>query len=93
MREIAQRKGGTVAQMALSWLLHQPFVTSVIIGAKNEKQLQDNLGAVDLKLDAEELKKLDEVSRLSPEYPGWMFEFQGSDRAPGTVREWQQYAK
>ncbi|MGA2596299.1 MAG: aldo/keto reductase [Bryobacteraceae bacterium] len=93
MREIAQGKGGTVAQVALSWLLHQPFVTSVIIGAKNEKQLQDNLGAVDLKLDAEELKKLDEVSRLSPEYPGWMFEFQGSDRAPGTVREWQQYAK
>ena len=77
----------------MSWLLHQPFVTIVIIGAKNEKQLQDNLGAVDLKLDAEELKKLDEVSRLSPEYPGWMFEFQGADRAPGTVREWQQYAK
>lgn len=93
MQEIAKRKNATVAQVALSWLLHQPFVTSVILGAKNEKQLKDNLGAVDVKLDAEELKKLDEVSRLSPEYPGWMFEFQGSDREPGKVREWEQYAK
>lgn len=93
MQEIARSKGATVAQVALSWLVHQPFVTSVIIGAKNEKQLKDNLGAVDLKLDAEELKKLDEVSRLSPEYPGWMFEFQGSDREPGKVRVWEQYSK
>ncbi len=93
MQEIAKRNNATVAQVALSWLLHQPFVTSVILGAKNEKQLKDNLGAVDVKLDAEELKKLDEVSRLSPEYPGWMFEFQGSDREPGKVREWEQYAK
>jgi len=60
---------------------------------EREKQLKDNLGAVNLALDAEELKKLDEVSRLSPEYPGWMFEFQGSDREPGKMRVWEQFAK
>ena len=47
-------------------------MTSVIIGARKTAQLKDNLGSVDVKLDAEELKKLDEVSKLAPEYPGWM---------------------
>ncbi len=82
MREIAEAKGTTVPRIALAWLLHQPVVTSVIIGAKRVDQLEDNLGAVDVKLTPEELKALDEVSRLPAEYPGWMVAFQGGNRAP-----------
>ena len=80
MRKIADNKGVTVAQIALSWLLHQPAVTSVIIGANKPEQLTDNLSSVDIKLDSEELNQLNEVSKLSPEYPGWMIERQGSGR-------------
>lgn len=80
MQEIATEKGASVAQIALAWLLHQQVVTSVIIGVKKPEQLQDNLKSVDIKLTAEELAKLDEVSKLAPEYPGWMLERQGGDR-------------
>ncbi|RYE50312.1 MAG: aldo/keto reductase, partial [Hyphomicrobiales bacterium] len=52
----------------------------VIIGAKRPEQLADNLAATDVRLNAEELHKLDECSRLPPEYPGWMFERQGETR-------------
>jgi len=80
MQEIAVAKDVTVPQVALGWLLHQPVVTSVIIGAKRPEQLQDNLKAVDLKLSADELAQLETVSKLSPEYPGWMIERQSADR-------------
>lgn len=80
MQEIAVAKDVTVPQVALGWLLHQPVVTSVIIGAKRPEQLQDNLKAVDLKLTADELAQLEAVSKLSPEYPGWMIERQSADR-------------
>lgn len=80
MRKIADSKGVTVAQIALSWLLHQPAVSSVIIGANKPEQLADNLSSVDIKLDDNDLKQLDEVSKLDPEYPGWMIERQGSGR-------------
>jgi aryl-alcohol dehydrogenase-like predicted oxidoreductase len=93
MQEIAGRTQATVAQIALAWLLHQPSVTSVIIGAKKESQLKDNLAAVDVKLEAADLEKLDKLSALPPEYPGWMFSFQGSDRRPGQVRDWSKVAK
>jgi aryl-alcohol dehydrogenase-like predicted oxidoreductase len=88
---VATRRNATVAQIALAWLLHQPSVSSVIIGAKKASQLKDNLGSVDVKLDAEDLKQLDEVSKLAPEYPGWMFNTQGSDRKPGQVRDWSRF--
>lgn len=80
MHPMAEEKGISVARLALAWLLHQPAVTSVIIGAKRVDQLEDNLKAVDVKLTNEDLQKLDEVSRLPAEYPGWMFERQGRDR-------------
>lgn len=73
LRDIAQARNATVAQVALSWLLHQPHVTSVILGAKRVEQLDENVGAVTLKLDENDLAKLDEVSRLPVEYPAWMF--------------------
>ncbi len=80
MREIATAHNVSVAQIALSWLLHQKVVTSVIIGAKNEDQLIDNLAAPDVKLTDDELGRLDAVSALPPEYPGWMLNRQGEYR-------------
>lgn len=80
MQKIAAEKQVTVAQIALAWLLHQPAVSSVIIGANNPHQLQDNLNSVQVQLSKDELAKLDEVSKLAPEYPGWMIERQGADR-------------
>ena len=85
MRPIADAHGCSPARIALAWLLHQPVVTSVIIGAKRTDQLQDNLAAVDLKLSAEELQQLDEASKLPPEYPGWMLPFQGASRLDPNV--------
>jgi len=80
MHSIAENKGVTIAQIALAWLLNQSVVTSVIIGAKKQEQLLDNLHAVDVKLTTEELAELNEVSKLTPEYPGWMIERQSGDR-------------
>jgi len=77
---MAATKGVTVAQIALAWLLHQPVVTSVIIGANKQEQLLDNLKAVDVKLTADELAQLDAVSKLPAEYPGWMIERQSTYR-------------
>ena len=82
MRPIADAKGVSVAQIALAWLLHQPAVSTVIIGAKRVDQLQDNLGAVHVALSAEERATLDEVSKLPPEYPRWMIDRQGGYRLP-----------
>jgi aryl-alcohol dehydrogenase-like predicted oxidoreductase len=80
MREIATARSVSVAQVALAWLLHQPAVTSVIIGAKTAAQLADNVGATRLELGADELARLDAVSKLPAEYPGWMFARQGEVR-------------
>ena len=80
MRPIAEAHGVSVARIALAWLLHQPVVTSVIIGAKRPEQLLDNLAATEVKLDAGQLAALDAVSQLPPEYPGWMLARQGAYR-------------
>jgi aryl-alcohol dehydrogenase-like predicted oxidoreductase len=80
MASIAKSHECSAARVSLAWLLAKPVVTSIIIGAKRLDQLQDNLAAVELTLTADELKQLDEVSVLPPEYPGWMLPFQGADR-------------
>ena len=80
LKPIADEKGVSVAQIAIAWLLHQKSVTTVIIGAKKMHQLEDNLNAVDVELSSEDLQKIDEVSKLAPEYPGWMIERQSRDR-------------
>ena len=87
MREIAAGHGMSVAQIALSWLLHQPMATSVIIGAKNDEQLTDNLTAPEVELSADELARLNEVSALPPEYPGWMLSRQAQNRNPEPPQE------
>jgi aryl-alcohol dehydrogenase-like predicted oxidoreductase len=82
MREVAAAHDVSVARVALAWLLAKPHVTSVIIGAKTGAQLADNIAATTLALAADELAKLDAVSALPAEYPGWMLERQGANRRP-----------
>jgi aryl-alcohol dehydrogenase-like predicted oxidoreductase len=95
MAPIAKAHGCSSARISLAWLLTKPFVTSVIIGAKRLDQLQDNLAAIDLQLTGDEIRRLDEVSALPPEYPGWMLPFQGANRlepAPMPARALSQKA-
>jgi aryl-alcohol dehydrogenase-like predicted oxidoreductase len=80
MSPIARAHDCSPARISLAWLLTKPVVTSIIIGAKRLDQLRDNLAAVDLHLTQDEIKQLDEVSALPPEYPGWMLPFQDSNR-------------
>jgi aryl-alcohol dehydrogenase-like predicted oxidoreductase len=86
LRPIAEAHQTSVATVALAWILAKPFVTSVIIGAKRVDQLQQNLSAADLQLTADEMKQLDEVSALPPEYPGWMVPFQNINRLADVPR-------
>lgn len=81
MQAMATGKGASVAQIALAWLLYQPVVTTVIVGAKRADQLADNIAACDVVLTADEIAQLDALSVLAPEYPGWMFAMQGPYRA------------
>jgi aryl-alcohol dehydrogenase-like predicted oxidoreductase len=81
MRAMAEAKGATVPQIALAWLLYQPVVSTVIVGAKRAEQLADNIGACDIEFTEGELKQLDTLSRLPREYPGWMFAMQGGYRS------------
>lgn len=80
LHPMAEAKDATVAQLALAWLLHRPTVTSVIIGANKTAQLADNLASVNVSFTAEEMRQLDEVSRLPREYPGWVLEATNADR-------------
>jgi aryl-alcohol dehydrogenase-like predicted oxidoreductase len=89
MAPIANAHGCSPARVALAWLLAKPVVTSVIIGAKRLDQLQDNLAAVELTLTGDELRQLDAVSTLPPEYPGWVLPFQAADRLE-SVDRWKR---
>lgn len=82
MRTLADARGVSVARIALAWLLAKPHVTSVIVGAKRIEQLEDNLGALDVVLSADELAHLDTVSALPSGYPDWMIERQAAGRYP-----------
>ena len=82
MRTIAEAKGVSVARIALAYLLHKPAVMSVIVGASNTEQLNDNLAAADVRLSPAEMEALDAVSALPPEYPGWMLKRQSRIRDP-----------
>lgn len=82
MREVAKEHGVSIPQIALAWLLHQPAVTSVIIGAKRMDQLEDNLSAVTVSLTDDQMQRLNGVSQLPPEYPQWMLARQADGRLP-----------
>lgn len=85
IQPIAAAHGVSVAQIALSWLLHQQVVTSVIIGAKKPEQLVDNIAATNVVLTADELDQLNKISALKSEYPQWMIERQARERIPGML--------
>lgn len=72
LKEIGQNHGASPAQVAIAWILTKPFISSVIIGANKMAQLEDNLGADDLKLSSHEFEKLDSLTAPQPIYPGWM---------------------
>jgi aryl-alcohol dehydrogenase-like predicted oxidoreductase len=82
MQKIGQSRGVSVARVALAWMLEKPAVTSIIIGAKREEQLLDNIASTELRLNDYEIKELDDISALAPEYPGWMVERQLMGRWP-----------
>ncbi|SKA01344.1 aldo/keto reductase [Sediminibacterium ginsengisoli] len=71
LEEIAGETGKTIPQVALNWLLQRPTVSNIIIGARNEEQLKQNLGAVGWNLTVEQVKRLDAVSEVPPVYPYW----------------------
>jgi aryl-alcohol dehydrogenase-like predicted oxidoreductase len=78
--EIAKQKGASVAQVALAWLLAQPGVTSIIIGANKMSQLEDNLKAAAIELSAAELEQISSTTAPVPMYPQWMIERQNNGR-------------
>ena len=78
--DIAETRGVSAAQIALAWLIARPQVTSVIVGARNDTQLQDNLKAADITLTTEETEKLNAVSQLPLLYPYWHQAQTASDR-------------
>jgi aryl-alcohol dehydrogenase-like predicted oxidoreductase len=79
---MAQAHDATVAQVALAWLLAQPAVTSVIVGARRLDQLDDNLGAVGVELTPEEVETLSAAGRPAPQYPGWIQAASAGQRLP-----------
>ena len=85
MDGLAKAKGCTVAQIALAWLLYQPTVSTVIVGAKRANQLADNIGACDVVLTADDMTQLEGLSALPREYPGWMLSMQGSYRSKAAL--------
>ncbi len=68
---VAEETGKTVPQVAINWVLRRPSVANVIIGARNEDQLRQNLGAVGWALTPEQVTKLDSASESVPAYPTW----------------------
>jgi len=83
MDEISQDRGVTIPRVALAWLRQHPAVTSVIIGARNMEQLEDNLEAGELKLTEEEWNRLDKATMPDSIYPEWMVKMQGEGIRPG----------
>ncbi|HEU0227097.1 MAG TPA: aldo/keto reductase [Arachidicoccus soli] len=78
--EIAAQKEASIAQIALAWVRLRSGITSTIIGAKKAEQLQQNIASASLILSPEDLSKIDKVSALTKEYPGWMVERQSAYR-------------
>jgi aryl-alcohol dehydrogenase-like predicted oxidoreductase len=74
MKIVADRNHATVAQVALGWLLAKFYVSTILLGASKTAQLEDNLGAADLKLSAEEVAELDQATAPMPIYPNWFHE-------------------
>jgi aryl-alcohol dehydrogenase-like predicted oxidoreductase len=87
MQKIADAHQVSVAEIALAWIMSRAFVSSVIIGVKRQEQLEDNIASTKLELSAGEIEELEKVSRLPPEYPGWMIDLQNEFRAGAPYKE------
>jgi aryl-alcohol dehydrogenase-like predicted oxidoreductase len=84
---LSAETGKTVPQLALNWLLRKPTVSTVIIGARNEAQLRDNLAAASFSLTAEQVARLDEASQAPVPYPYWhQRQFQNRNPLPASFR-------
>jgi len=83
--EVAKETGKSVSQIALNWLLQRPTVSTLIIGARNETQLRENLGAVDWSLTKDQIAKLDAASKVTLPYPYWHQRTTFTDRNPPPV--------
>jgi aryl-alcohol dehydrogenase-like predicted oxidoreductase len=82
MARIGENHNVSAARVALAWIIDRPGVTSVIIGAKSQEQLLDNIACTQLQLTPDESRELDTISALAPEYPGWMVDRQLTGRFP-----------
>lgn len=83
--EVARETGKTVPQVALNWVLQRPTVVNVVIGARNEEQLRQNLGAVGWSLTREQIGKLDAASKRQPTYPYWHQRVAFTERNPNVT--------
>ena len=83
--EVAKETGKTIPQIALNWLLQRPTVSTVVIGARNEEQLKQNLGAVGWNLTKEQIAKLDAASERPLTYPYWHQRGTFTERNPPPV--------
>ena len=88
LEDIAGSRSKTIPQVALNWLLRRPTVKSVIVGARNESQLRDNLGAVGWSLTEEETRRLEKVSEVPENYPYWHQHKYGAERNPFVARDY-----
>lgn len=88
LEKIAKTRNKSIPQVALNWILRRPGVTSVIIGARNEAQLKDNLGAVGWVLTEEEVRALEKASEVAEIYPYWHQQRWGEGRNPTTQRDY-----
>jgi aryl-alcohol dehydrogenase-like predicted oxidoreductase len=86
LKKIGKARGVSAAQVALAWLLGRPAVTSLVIGARTEKQLADNLAAAELELTADEVARLEKVSRPPLSYPHWHTRNTASERLSAADR-------
>jgi aryl-alcohol dehydrogenase-like predicted oxidoreductase len=82
---IAKETGKTVPQLALNWVLQRPTIATVIVGARDEKQLRDNLEAANWSLSPEQIARLDAASAVTPAYPYWWHRKSLAERNPAPV--------
>jgi aryl-alcohol dehydrogenase-like predicted oxidoreductase len=82
LAEIAAERGVSISQVALNWVMRKPGVDTVIVGARNEQQLRDNLAAATWSLTGAEVERLDDVSALPLPYPNWHQQKFAADRNP-----------